>query len=1139
MNMAATQALNDAQTLESSDPATVGKIQLQHLGFVSDSEICIKVSFDHEASLKPDWWAMKQDGETPVNYVFMGKVTVDGISVQKCQWKGEDKDGNSIWKPSGETYNFDHFRQLGSEGATVYFYPNKPSGGISNAHIKTTDLVFYEIDDLPLNEQWEALERLKANTGLVPCVVVFTGGKSLHVYFRLSEGVSQTDWRRLSRKLCILQSADHNIVNPARAMRLAGIPRRKSDDFGLLEPKEITVEFVSDEIYSPNDFEARLDATGAFPNGLSDNRWSQWVTQRNKQKNGNTTVDPAIALNDPDLDQRIERDRAAWLKQMAEKGDSEHDEEITTRLVNEILSFIPPRSKGGNSYQLYRKIAACLKNHYGEAAAISMMESHSPSRQCGWNVAQVVRSSKGTWKIGSLINTAKDEFGWTFPQWTRDAYRNKAKQHRDRDAGSSEKSSTSDKPPSSGSDQELQGVIAKLKSLGLAIELEEALSLPWNRILILAADRCVPTDGKDITAIAKILIEIAATKIDDLEARLLIAKLSEIPGLGRQPLNRLLKQFKEQADYDRRKQQAKQAQQEREAEQERRQQEAKSESRPYIPIEFDNKTGKPITPKAGVVDSVLSQFYQKTLSWNPDRTCFYRYGTETQGVWSSESREFVEQLIKDELNSNGLDCEYSADYVKSVYSLMSSSLACRNWSKELDSDLLPFQNGILRLSTREFSNHSPDHRLTWQLPYSYVPGATCEPIIDWLRESQNGDEKIVELLRAYLKAILCGRADLQRFIECVGKGGTGKSTYIRLAQALIGFRNCFVTELKQLEGNRFETAGIYGKRLVVITDSERYGGSVSILKALTGQDALRLEEKRIQQKSEGFMPNAMVLIACNEPIQSADYTTGFTRRRLSIPFENQIAKELQRDLISIGRNGVSGEFAEFLPGLVNWVLDMPDQQMFDLIKNTDVSVPSLNASRLESIVESNPLAAWLDSRCVFDADSKTYVGNAVKYTFSESPDDGATRTTRTYWEGSETLLYPSYIAYSNAVGTKPVSLQRFSRLLSDLCVGQLGHAEAKKERDSKGAHFVGLRFRTSDDVGIPRPITGKPESDFNEEVVSDVVEIIREGIATNCIEEVVSAVFSEVTDTDRIEAIHRLSCDEKKVLNFAEGRRRA
>ena len=80
-------------------------------------------------------------------------------------------------------------------------------------------------------------------------------------------------------------------------------------------------------------------------------------------------------------------------------------------------------------------------------------------------------------------------------------------------------------------------------------------------------------------------------------------------------------------------------------------------------------------------------------------------------------------------------------------------------------------------------------------------------------------------------------------LEVVGPGGRGKSTFANLCCALVGARNYASTTLNQLEQSRFEVASIKGKRLTLINDSERYGGSAQIFKALTGGDNLRFEEK--------------------------------------------------------------------------------------------------------------------------------------------------------------------------------------------------------------------------------------------------------------------------------------------------------
>ena len=61
------------------------------------------------------------------------------------------------------------------------------------------------------------------------------------------------------------------------------------------------------------------------------------------------------------------------------------------------LDLIPRRKGGDGTYGDYRNILwglvdACAEAGYSDQVAIDLMEAHSPSKQCDWNVAQVARS---------------------------------------------------------------------------------------------------------------------------------------------------------------------------------------------------------------------------------------------------------------------------------------------------------------------------------------------------------------------------------------------------------------------------------------------------------------------------------------------------------------------------------------------------------------------------------------------------------------------------------------------------------------------------------------------------------------------------------------------------------------------------
>jgi putative DNA primase/helicase len=262
--------------------------------------------------------------------------------------------------------------------------------------------------------------------------------------------------------------------------------------------------------------------------------------------------------------------------------------------------------------------------------------------------------------------------------------------------------------------------------------------------------------------------------------------------------------------------------------------------------------------------------------------------------------------------------------------------------------------------------------------------------------------------------------------------------------ALVGCDNVFVTELKYLETNRFETAHIAGKRLVLITDSERYGGPVSVLKALTGQDAIRWEQK-YHKHQRSFTAEAMVMVAANEPIQSSDYTSGLERRRLTVPFRHR--PNASKRLLEFARGEPGGLFAPYLAGVMNWVLAMPEVEMTRLLVRTREAVPSMQQSWTQTLLDTNPLAEWANTSLIHEPKARTNVGVVKKSDYSHS------------YQYEDVWLYPNYHAYTEATGHKPVSQRRFSGLLEDLCQSQLRLEGVAHGRDVQGAHFTGLRLR--------------------------------------------------------------------------------
>ena len=464
---------------------------------------------------------------------------------------------------------------------------------------------------------------------------------------------------------------------------------------------------------------------------------------------------------------------------------------------------------------------------------------------------------------------------------------------------------------------------------------------------------------------------------------------------------------------------------------------------------------RPKTPPASeLADSVTCMVIECGWRYDPKFDTFMFYQS-TKGTWRREAyrqeyKHFVQDLfLRENIPTPG---GFTSHLLSDVVNLTQAYITHTYWDD--DDDRLAFRNGVLEISTGEFLEHDREHYLTWGLDFDYDPNATPGPIIDWLKRTQFGDEERVQVLRAWLKACLIGQGhELQRFLEVIGPGGRGKSTFANLCCALVGNGNYASTTLNQLEQSRFEVASIKGKRLTLINDSERYGGSAQIFKALTGGDNLRFEEKN-KNVGEPFVYTGMVMVCANEPIQTTDNTSGLTRRRLTVEFNRSLwdKNSEAKEMIKLESGVVKGLWKNYLPGLVNWVLEMKTESMREYLLDTYEKVHSLKRVRNEILLNSNNLIEWLQSEVIHNPDVVSSVGKKIP----------AAKDAKERYCNSSYHLYASYCSYCEDTGSKPVGQKRFIALLLDCCKNQLDMKNISHFTKQGRPFIKGLAVRKSD-----------------------------------------------------------------------------
>lgn len=122
-------------------------------------------------------------------------------------------------------FNRDELRSDAIDGHALYLVVGDAStasgkaGGVTDADITAVPALFVEWDDLTTDEQLIAWQRLGLPT---PTLMLTTGGKSVHAYWRLQQPLAPAEWKAVTSRLIAHCSSDKACRNPSRVMRLAG-----------------------------------------------------------------------------------------------------------------------------------------------------------------------------------------------------------------------------------------------------------------------------------------------------------------------------------------------------------------------------------------------------------------------------------------------------------------------------------------------------------------------------------------------------------------------------------------------------------------------------------------------------------------------------------------------------------------------------------------------------------------------------------------------------------------------------------------------------------------------------------------------------------------------------------------------------
>jgi putative DNA primase/helicase len=187
---------------------------------------------------------------------------------------------------------------------------------------------------------------------------------------------------------------------------------------------------------------------------------------------------------------------------------------------------------------------------------------------------------------------------------------------------------------------------------------------------------------------------------------------------------------------------------------------------------------------------------------------------------------------------------------------------------------------MLDLETGELLAHSPAYRSTHQLTVDWVPDAEAPVFKEWLEGSAGAQADI--LLEA-ASAILDASSSPAKALFLFGPARSGKSTFLRLLEALLGPEFVAGVSLHQLSDDHFAAANLYGKRLNVDADVRAADvRDLSLFKRLTGEDVITANRKYGHQFE--FRNRALFAFSANELPAVGENSRAYVARMVPVLF---------------------------------------------------------------------------------------------------------------------------------------------------------------------------------------------------------------------------------------------------------------
>lgn len=334
-------------------------------------------------------------------------------------------------------------------------------------------------------------------------------------------------------------------------------------------------------------------------------------------------------------------------------------------------------------------------------------------------------------------------------------------------------------------------------------------------------------------------------------------------------------------------------------------------------------------------------------------------------------------------------------------------------SSVTDPNLCVFVDKVYHTKTfeeiKDLEKNGPKKYITVYSPIKWEPIANQtneeinkewkqNPIYIWLNKKIPNETQL-KVFRAICNVIFHSnrRYNLEFFLEIFGPGQTGKSTCVRLMEALIDRSLITSSNLKDMDQSMYEKAKIANKHLILLNEQKHFVGDSPFLKAATGGDLLNINQK--YKDPYDIRNYGVIVITTNNSLIFDSSSSAIMRRRISFNFDQtHSTDEANPNLITFDDNqhvSPDCDFYPHLPGFLDWVLGLDEKTTVSTIRNY-LAKSKVNPDNYNFVW-------WLTNHVCPFKDGEILI---------HSNDLGPG-------------LYLQYKAYCEKEGLKPISVQNF------------------------------------------------------------------------------------------------------------------